>query len=213
VPGLVRLDIEPHSTPSARKIARAVEVLHDGKVVAYPTDTVYALGCAIESRRGTERIYRAKRMDEHKKLALICPDLSSASMYAHFSRTAFRVARRVFPGPYTLVLPATREVPRLLIDHSHRRRQVGIRVPDHPIALALARALGRPLLTSSAIPPGEERALADPEDVELHFGRHVDLVIHGGPTPGEPSTVLEIIDDEVAILRAGLGPTEGILDT
>jgi tRNA threonylcarbamoyl adenosine modification protein (Sua5/YciO/YrdC/YwlC family) len=208
----LRLDIEPHAIPSARKIARAIEVLHDGGVAAYPTDTVYALGCAIESRHGTERIYRAKRMDEHKKLALICPDLSSASMYAHFSQTAFRLARRVFPGPYTLVLPATREVPRLLVDTSRKRRQVGIRVPDHPIALAMARALGRPLLTTSAVPPGEERGLSDPDDVELHFGRQVDLVIHGGPTGGEASTVLEVLDDEVAILRHGLGPVDGILD-
>jgi tRNA threonylcarbamoyl adenosine modification protein (Sua5/YciO/YrdC/YwlC family) len=208
----LRLDIEPHSTPSARKIARAIEVLHSGGVAAYPTDTVYALGCAIESRRGTERIYRAKRMDEHKRLALICPDLSSASMYAHFSHTAFRLARRVFPGPYTLVLPASREVPRLLIDHSRRRRQVGIRIPDHPIAQALVRALGRPLLTTSAIPPGEERGLGDPDDVEEHFGRQVDLVIHGGPTAGEPSTVLEVDGDEVAILRVGMGPVDGILD-
>jgi tRNA threonylcarbamoyl adenosine modification protein (Sua5/YciO/YrdC/YwlC family) len=209
VPAPLRLDIEPHATPSARKIARAIEVLHEGGVAAYPTDTVYALGCAIESRRGAERIYRAKRMDEHKKLALICPDLSSASMYAHFSQTAYRLARRLFPGPYTLVLPATREVPRLLVDHSRRRRQVGIRIPDHSIALALVRALGRPLLTSSAIPPGEEAALSDPDDVELHFGRHVDLIIHGGPTGGEPSTVIEIDGDEVSIVRVGLGPVDG----
>jgi tRNA threonylcarbamoyl adenosine modification protein (Sua5/YciO/YrdC/YwlC family) len=212
VPAPLRLEIEPHSTPSARKIARAIEILHDGGVAAYPTDTVYALGCAIESRRGAERIYRAKRMDEHKKLALICPDLSSASMYAHLSQVAFRLARRLFPGPYTLVVPASREVPRLLVDHSRKRRQVGIRIPDHPIVLALVRALGRPLLTSSAVPPGEERALSDPEEVEEHFGRHVDLVIHGGPTPGEPSTVIEIADDEILVLRPGLGPVDGILD-
>ena len=212
MPAPLRLDIEPHSTPSARKIARAIEILHEGGVAAYPTDTVYALGCAIESRRGAERIYRAKKMDEHKKLALICPDLSSASMYAHFSQAAFRLARRVFPGPYTLVMPASREVPRLLVDHSRKRRQVGIRIPDHPIALALARALGRPLLTSSAIPPGEERALSEPDEVEEHFGRHVDLVIHGGPTPGEFSTVIEIVDDELLILRAGHGSVDGILD-
>jgi tRNA threonylcarbamoyl adenosine modification protein (Sua5/YciO/YrdC/YwlC family) len=212
VPAPLRLEIEPHSTPSARKIARAIEILHDGGVAAYPTDTVYALGCAIESRRGAERIYRAKRMDEHKKLALICPDLSSASMYAHFSQAAFRLARRIFPGPYTLVVPASREVPRLLVDHSRKRRQVGIRIPDHPIAQALVRALGRPLLTSSAVPPGEEGALSDPDEVEEHFGRHVDLVIHGGPTPGEPSTVIEIADDEILVLRPGLGPVDGILD-
>ena len=213
MPGPLRLDIEPHTTPSARKIARAIEILHEGGVAAYPTDTVYALGCAIESRKGAERIYRAKRMDEHKKLAVICPDLSSASMYGHFSQAAFRLARRVFPGPYTLVVPASREVPRLLVDNSRKRRHVGIRIPDHPIALALVRALGRPLLTSSAIPPGEERALSEPDDVEEHFGRHVDLVIHGGPTPGEPSTVLEIDGDEISVLRIGQGPVEGLLDS
>jgi len=208
----LRLDIEPHSTPSARKIARAMEVLHGGGVAAYPTDTVYALGCALESRRGTERIYRAKQMDDGKRLALICPDLSSASLYAHFSQTAFQLARRLFPGPYTLVLPASREVPRLLVDQRGKRRQVGIRIPDHPIAIALAVALGRPLLTTSAIPPGQEQALSDPDDVEEHFGRHIDLVIHGGPTAGEPSTVLEVDGDEVTIIRAGLGPVDGILD-
>lgn len=198
--------------PSARKIARAVEVLHEGGVAAYPTDTVYALGCAIDSRRGTERIYRAKQMDEHQKLALICPDLSTASLYAHFSQTAFRLARRIFPGPYTLVLPASREVPRLLLDRSNKRRTVGIRVPDHPIAQALARGLGRPLLTSSAIPAGSDQALGDAEEVMEAFGRHVDLVVDGGPTGTEPSTVLSIEDDEIAIVRVGRGPVEGILD-
>jgi tRNA threonylcarbamoyl adenosine modification protein (Sua5/YciO/YrdC/YwlC family) len=212
VPSPLRLDIEPHATPSARKIARAVEVLHAGGVAAYPTDTVYALGCAIESRKGTERIYRAKQMDDRKRLALICPDLSTASLYAHFSQTAFHLARRIFPGPYTLVMPASREVPKLLVDQRGKRRQVGIRIPDHPIAMALVNALGRPLLTTSAIPPGEERALCEADEVEEHFGRHVDLVIHGGPTGGEPSTVIEVEGDEITLVRAGLGPIDGILD-
>jgi tRNA threonylcarbamoyl adenosine modification protein (Sua5/YciO/YrdC/YwlC family) len=208
--GPLRLEIEPHVIPSARKIAQAVEVLHGGGVIAYPTDTVYALGCAIEARHGAERIYRAKQMNEHQKLALICPDLSSAAIYAHFSQAAFRLARRIFPGPYTLVLPASREVPRLLL--SRKRRQVGIRIPDHPIAQALVHELGRPLLTTSAVPPGFDRALSDADDVLEHFGRFVDLVVDGGPTGDEPSTVLEVHDDEVAVLREGLGPLEGILD-
>jgi tRNA threonylcarbamoyl adenosine modification protein (Sua5/YciO/YrdC/YwlC family) len=207
----LRLDIEPHANPSARKIARVVEVLHEGGVAAYPTDTVYALGCAIESRRGAERIYRAKQMDEDQKLALICPDLSSAAIYAHFSQAAFRLARRLFPGPYTLVLPASREVPRTVL--LKKRRQVGIRIPEHPIALALVRALGRPLLTSSAIPPGGDgTALSDPDDVLDHFGRFVDIVVDGGVTSAEPSTVLEVTDDEVVVLREGRGPIDGLLD-
>jgi tRNA threonylcarbamoyl adenosine modification protein (Sua5/YciO/YrdC/YwlC family) len=206
----LRLDIEPHANPSARKIARVVELLHDGGVAAYPTDTVYALGCAIESRRGAERIYRAKQMDEDQRLALICPDLSSASIYAHFSQAAFRLARRVFPGPYTLVLPASREVPRTVL--LKKRRQVGIRIPQHPIALALVRGLGRPLLTSSAIPAGSDQALSDPDEVMDHFGRFVDIVVDGGTTSDVPSTVLEVTDEEVVVLREGSGPIDGILD-
>lgn len=209
-PSPLRLDIEPHANPSARKIARVVEVLHDGGVAAYPTDTVYALGCVIESRRGAERIYRAKQMDEDQRLALICPDLSSAAIYAHFSQAAFRLARRLFPGPYTLVLPASREVPRTVL--LKKRRQVGIRIPEHPIALALVRGLGRPLLTSSAIPPGSDQALSDPDEVMDHFGRFVDIVVDGGMTSDEPSTVLEVTDDEVIVLREGRGPIGGILD-
>lgn len=202
------LEIEPHEIPAAHKIARAVDVLHTGGVVAYPTDTVYALGCAIDSRRGAERIYRAKRMGQSQRLALICPDLAAASIYAHLSRDAFRLARRIFPGPYTLVVPASREVPRLLLDR--RRRQVGIRIPDHPIPLALVKALGRPLLTSSAVPPDGE-PLAHADEVIEHFGHHVDLVIDGGPTPGEPSTVLEVFDEGIEVIRAGLGPTDDLL--
>lgn len=208
----LRLEIEPHETPPApRKIGQAAQVLHDGGVAAYPTDTVYALGCAIDSRRGAERIYRAKQMSEKQRLAVICPDLSSAAIYAHFSDAAFRLARRIFPGPYTLVLPASREVPRLLLEK--KRRQVGIRIPDHPIVHALVSELGRPLLTSSAIPPGADAALSDADDVLDHFGRFVDVVIDGGPTSDSVSTVLEVNGDDVVVLREGLGPIEGILES
>lgn len=204
----LRLEIEPHDPPSARKIARAVEVLHGGGVVAYPTDSVYALGCAIDSRDGVERIQRAKQMNEKQRMALICPDLASAALYGHFTQTAYRLARRIFPGPYTLVVPASREVPRLLLDK--KRRQVGIRIPAHPVALALVKELGRPLLTSSAIPPGGE-ALGDPDLVMEAFASAVDLVIDSGVISNEPSTVIEVLDEEVVILREGAGPIDGIL--
>ena len=207
----LRLEIEPHETPHPRKIAQAAQLLHEGGVAAYPTDTVYALGCAIDAKRGAERIYRAKQMSEKQRLAVICPDLSSASIYAHFSDTAFRLARRIFPGPYTLVLPASREVPRLLLEK--KRRQVGIRIPDHPIVQALVAELGRPLLTSSAIPPGADEALSDADDVLEHFGRHVDVIIDGGITSDAVSTVLEVAGDDVIVLREGLGPVEGILES
>src|SRR5690606_37143905 len=131
------------------------------------------------------RIYRAKRMEARQRMALICPDVSAAATYASLSREAFQLARRIFPGPYTLVLPATREVPRTLLDK--RRRQVGIRIPAHPIAQALVSRLGRPLLTSSAVPPGTDEPCADADAVAAAFARDIDLLVDGGSTPGVPS--------------------------
>ncbi|HWU90711.1 MAG TPA: L-threonylcarbamoyladenylate synthase, partial [Kofleriaceae bacterium] len=136
----LRISIDPWGEPPPRKIEQVVEILHRGGVAAYPTDSIYALGCAIESREAIERIYRAKNMHRNQRLALICPDLSTASEFGLFSQTAFRLAQRIFPGPYTLVVPATRQVPRTLTDH--KRRTVGIRITSHPIAQALARGLG-----------------------------------------------------------------------
>lgn len=207
----LRLDIEPHITPSARLIGNAVDILHAGGVAAYPTDSVYALGCAIEAKRAVDRIYRARQMPSRQKLALICPNISTAATYAHFSQTAYQVAKRIFPGPYTLVVPATREVPRLLLD-KRRRRTVGIRIPDHPIAQALVNALGRPLLSSSAIPPGEDDPCRDADEVIDAFGGDVDVVIDGGPAGDLPSTVIEIIDDDITVLRHGRGPVDDILE-
>jgi tRNA threonylcarbamoyl adenosine modification protein (Sua5/YciO/YrdC/YwlC family) len=209
--GFLRLNIEPHGTPSAHKIGRAVEALHRGGVAAYPTDTVYALGCAIDARKATERIYRAKRMSGDQRLAIICPDLSAASEYARFSNVAFRLARRIFPGPYTLIVPATSGVPRTLVDK--KRKTVGIRVPAHPVTQALVQALGRPLLTTSAIPPGED---AEPctyaEDVIDAFENDLDVMVDSGPTAGEPSTILEVVDDEIVVVRQGAGEVEDLLE-
>jgi tRNA threonylcarbamoyl adenosine modification protein (Sua5/YciO/YrdC/YwlC family) len=209
--GLLRLQIEPHSTPSPRRIKQAVEILHNGGVAAYPTDSLYALGCALECKRSVERIYRAKRMSPRQKLALICPDLSTASRYAHFSQVAYRLARRIFPGPYTLVVPASREVPRLLVD-KRRRRTVGIRIPEHPVALALVAELGRPLLSTSAVRPGDDEACDDADDVVDAFASLLDLLVDSGPTSNLPSTVIEIIDDEIHVLREGHGELDGILE-
>ena len=213
MPEPLRLQIDPWGEPPPRKIAQAVEVLHHGGVVAYPTDSIYALGCAIESRDAIERIYRAKGMKKNQRLALICPDLSTAAEFGVFSQTAFRLAQRLFPGPYTLVVPATREVPRTLTDT--KRRTVGIRVTSHPIAQALVKALGRPLLTSSAIaPPGSEtegEPCRDADEILEVFGRHIDCVIDTVQTPAEPSTVIEIDGEEVTLIRQGQGSIEGIL--
>jgi len=206
----LRLVIERWGTPSPRKIEAAVEVLHRGGVAAYPTDSIYALGCAIEARDAIERIYRAKGMKKNQRLALICPDLSSASEYGMFSQTAFRLAQRIFPGPYTLVVPATRSVPRTLTDN--KRRTVGIRVTGHPIAQALAVGLGRPLLTSSAIAPETGEPCRDADEILEAFSKHIDVVIDTEQTPAEPSTVIEVDGDNITLIREGQGSIDGILD-
>ena len=205
----LRLAIDPWGEPNPRKIQQAIEALHAGGVAAYPTDSVYALGCAIESREAIEKIFRAKQMNKKQRLALICPDLSAASEFGLFSQTAFRLAQRIFPGPYTLVVPATRAVPRTLTDD--KRRTVGIRVTSHPITQALAKALGRPLLTTSAIDPETHEVCRDADDVMNVFEKLVDVLIDAEQTPAEPSTVLEVVDEEIRLIRMGQGSLDGIL--
>jgi len=205
-----RLVFEEWGEPSPRKIEQALEVLHRGGVVAYPTDSIYALGCAIEARDAIERIYRAKNMNKKQRLALICPDLSTASAYGQFSQTAFRLAQRIFPGPYTLVVPATHEVPRTLTHD--KRRTVGIRITSHPIAQALAKGLGRPLLTTSAVLGEDHEPCRDAEEILEAFGKHIDLVIDATQTPASPSTVIEVDGDTVTVIREGQGSLVGLLD-
>ncbi len=204
----LRLQIEPWGEPNPRKIQQVVEVLHRGGVAAYPTDSIYGLGCAIEARDAIERIFRAKQMNKNQRLALICPDLSTASEFGLFSQTAFRLAQRIFPGPYTLVVPATRVVPRTLTDN--KRRTVGIRIPSHPIAQALAKQLGRPLLTTSAVVPETHEPCRDAEEILEYFEKAIDVVIDAEQTPAEPSTVLEVNGEEIRLLRLGQGPIEDL---
>ena len=206
----LRLSFDRWGVPPAQKIKRPVEIVHGGGVAAYPTDSIYALGCALEARDAIERIYKMKKMAKNQRLALICPDLSTASHYAMLSQTAFRLAQRIFPGPYTLVVPATREVPRTLTDA--KRRTVGIRITSHPIAQALAVALGRPLLTTSAISPETGEPCRDADEVLEAFGPNLDLVIDSEATNAEPSTVIEVDGDQITVLRQGQGPTDELFE-
>ncbi len=209
----LRLAIDPWGEPNPRKIQQAVEVLHAGGVAAYPTDSVYALGCAIEARDAIEKIYRAKNMHKNQRLALICPDLSTASEYGLFSTTGFRLAQRIFPGPYTLVVPATRATPKLLTDA--KRRTVGIRITSHAITQALAKELGRPLLTTSAMYTNEDEELVacrDADEILEQFEKYVDVVIDAEQTAANPSTVLEVDGDNIKLLRQGQGSIEDFLD-
>lgn len=200
-----RIAIKPHDPPAPRPVAQAVEMLNRGAIAAYPTDTLYALGCSIDAKKAAEALYRIKGMEKSQRLALICPDIATAAHYGHFSQSAFRLCQRIFPGPYTIVVPATREVPRLLLDR--RRRTVGIRIVDHPVTQALVRELGRPLLTTSAICP-EGDPCADADDVADKWGKQLDLLIDSGITPGQPSTVLQSNGESVEVIREGLGPLD-----
>jgi len=206
----LRLQIEQWGDPNPRKIQQAIDILHKGGVAAYPTDSIYALGCAIEARDAIEKIFRAKRMNKNQRLALICPSLSTASEFGIFNQTAFRLAQQIFPGPYTLVVPATRVVPKTLTDH--KRRTVGIRITSHPITQALAEGLGRPLLTTSAIDPETHEVCRDADDIINAFEPFVDVLIDAEQTPAEPSTVLEVDGDDVKLLRMGQGPIDDFMD-
>jgi len=207
---MLRIQIPAHGVPNPRKIQQAVEILHRGGVAAYPTDSCYAIGCAIESKHGVERIFQAKQMALNHRMALICPDLSAASEYVHFSQLAYNLAKRIFPGPYTLVLPATRQVPKLIVDK--KQRSAGIRIVSHPVTQALVEGLGRPLLTTTAILPGAVMPCLDADETLEAFGRILDVLIDSESPGDEPSTVIEIQDDQITVLREGVGSIEGIFE-
>jgi tRNA threonylcarbamoyl adenosine modification protein (Sua5/YciO/YrdC/YwlC family) len=188
--------------PEPRKIAQALAVLERGGVIAYPTDSVYGLGCDLLSKRGIETLYRMKSMPEHQLLSFVCPDLSDIARYALVSDAAYRVMRRLLPGPYTFILPATKEVPRLL---RMKRKTVGVRVPSHPVTLALTHALGRPLVSTSASVDGE--FLIDPADIEQRFPE-LELVLDAEGVGLTPSTVIDLSGDEPVLVRAGAGSVD-----
>lgn len=194
--------------PNPRKIRQAAEVLRDGGVIAYPTDTVYGIGCDLTNRRAIDRIYRIKRLDRGHRLSFICPDLSAVAQYAQVTDFAHRWLRRLLPGPYTVVLPATRMVPKILLE---KRREVGVRIPDNEICIELVNALGGPLISTSATNPVTNDVLMDPDIVRDLIGHQIDLILDGGLLNGQPSTVVSFIDDRIEILREGQGPIDLLL--
>lgn len=192
--------------PQPRHIARAVSVLEQGGLVAYPTDTHYGIGCDLMNRKAVERIYQLKQRPKNKPLSFICADLSEVSRYGQLSNIAFPLVKRLTPGPYTFILKATNLVPKIAVT---RQRSVGIRIPDSPIALALVRGLGRPLLSSSAITPeGEE--LIDAADIQRAMGHGLGLILDGGYQYREQSTVLDVREAPPVVLREGKGEIDGL---
>lgn len=196
--------------PQLRLVRRAVEVIREGGVIAYPTDSCYALGCRIGDKAALDRIVRIRRLDARHEFTLVCRDLSEISVYARLEDSAYRLIRNHTPGPYTFVLRATREVPRRL--QNPKRRTIGIRVPDAAIAQALLAELGEPLMSTSLILPGEDRPLSDPFEIRDRLEHAIDAVLDGGPGGLDSTTVLEWVDGVPVLRRQGLGPA-GFIET
>ena len=195
----MRIEINPEH-PEPRKIARAVEVLRKGGVIAYPTDTVYGLGCDIFQKKAVEQIYLMKQMREDQPLAFVCADLSDISKYAQVDDRAYRVMRRLLPGPYCFILESTREVPKVI---QSPRRTVGVRIPNHPVALALVQELGRPIISTTAARHGDE-ANRDPRDIDTQFPG-LALVLDAGAGETLPTSVIDLTQGAPVIVRAGAG--------
>ena len=187
--------------PQPRQISRIVDTLRQGGVIVYPTDTIYGLGCDIFNSRGVKRIYQVKQRDPRKPFSFICSDISDISSYCQVSNFAYKIIKRHLPGPYTFVLDATRQVPSLL---TTKQKTVGIRIPDNPIALAIVRELGHPLVTTSANTSGDD-PVNDPAEIETRFGKSIDMVVDGGILMGDSSTVISLVDDRIEVLREGSG--------
>lgn len=189
--------------PQLRLIKQAVELIRGGAVVIYPTDSSYALGCHIGDKGAVDRIRRLRQLDDKHNFTLVCRDLSQLSTFAKVDTAAFRLLKSHTPGPYTFILNATREVPRMLLHP--KRRTLGLRVPEHPIAQALLEELGEPLMSVSLILPGETLPMSDPYEMRQLLERQVDLIIDGGFGGVEASTVVSLLEDEPEVIRVGCG--------
>ena len=192
--------------PQKRLIKQAVEMIRKGSVVVYPTDASYGIGCAIGQKAPLEKIIRLRRLDKKHHFTIMCKDLSELAVYARVDNVAFRLLRNNTPGPYTFILRATSETPRRLLHP--KRKSVGLRIPDNPVALSLLEELGEPLLTSTLQLPDDEYPMIDPEEINERIGNQVDLILDGGWGDMEFTTVVDMFDDTYEILREGKGDPE-----
>lgn len=189
--------------PQPRLIAKAVALLGNGGVIAYPTDSSYAIGCRIGDVDAVRRIRRIRGVDEHHHLTLVCRDLSEIAHYARVDDRQYRILKRGTPGGYTFLLPASRELPRRLLHP--RRRSIGIRVPEHRVALALLSAHGEPVLSSTLILPGHAEPMHEVEAIREALDSQLDLIIDAGLCDGHPSTIVDLEQDPPVVLREGRG--------
>lgn len=193
------IEINPN-TPEPRKIRRAVEALESGDLIAYPTDTVYGIGCDLFNKKAIDRLYQIKGMPASQQLAFICSEIGEIAKYAVLHDYEYRILKEYLPGPYCFILDATREVPRIV---QTPRKTVGIRIPKHQVPLALVRELGRPIISSTAARPGATPHV-DPRELELDF-KGLELVLDGGPGGEIPTTVVNLTGPEPVVVREGAG--------
>lgn len=186
-----------------------VQIIHSGGLIAYPTDSSYAFGCHIGDKRAIDRIHRIRRTDKRHNFTLVCSDLSEISVYARVDNWAYRLIRSLTPGPYTFVLPATRELPKRL--QNPKRRTIGIRVPDHVLVKAILETLGEPIMSSTLTLPGDKTPMTDPIEIEERIGSQIDAIVDAGPTGIEPTSVLDLTSGTVEVLREGRGDVSALL--
>jgi len=200
---------EIHPThPQSRLVHQAVEIIDAGGVVAYPTDSSYALGCHLGDKKALERVRRIRKIDEKHNMTLICSDLSEISTYAKLNNSHYRMLKSLTPGPYTFILNATHEVPRRLMHP--KRRTIGIRVVDHPVVRAILDELRQPLMSTTLILPGESMPLTEADEIRDALQRQIDLVIDSGHCGIEPTTVIDLTGDVPRLVREGMGRDHGL---
>lgn len=202
------IEIHPKD-PQPRRISEIVEIIREGGLIAYPTDSSYAFGCHIGDKRAMDRIHRIRRTDRKHNFTLVCKDLAEISTYARVENWAYRMVRSMTPGPYTFILPATREVPKRL--QNPKRRTIGIRVPDHVFVRAVLEALGEPIMSSTLSLPGDDRPLTDSLEIEERIGHQIDVIVDAGPAGIEPTSVIDLSSGEVEVLRVGRGDVAALL--
>ncbi|MDP3705932.1 MAG: L-threonylcarbamoyladenylate synthase [Legionellaceae bacterium] len=189
--------------PQARLLRQAANIVEEGGLIVYPTDSGYALGCSLGNKSALERIRRLRQLDDEHNMTLVCRDLSQLSTYARVTNPIFRLLKAFTPGSYTFILNATHEVPRLMLHP--KRKTLGLRVPEHIISLALLDCLDAPLMSSTLILPGAVAPLSEPESIEDLLGKQVDLIINGGNCSHEPTTVIDLTGEYPVIIREGKG--------
>ncbi|MBW2624043.1 MAG: threonylcarbamoyl-AMP synthase [Deltaproteobacteria bacterium] len=194
------LKLDPNN-PQPRHVNRITEALRDGKIIAYPTDTYYGIGCDLYQKKAIEKVYRIKKRGIKKPFSFICADLKDISQYARVSNYAYRTMRRLLPGPYTFILEGTKLVPKIMLSP---RKEAGIRVPDSQICMALVKSLGNPIINTTAS-NADDIPMTDPQEIETLFKGSIEIVIEGGTVPGGPSTVVSLLEDTPIIIREGLG--------